>query len=208
MLGSYEVHGETIGDYLTALVQASYDQGHNNFRLDLRDVDRIDTFEHVKNFGYGLKGKKNSLLKVILISRTWLGWQTAEQAEYVGMQVFGGNVVTLGVGAKHSNFYATQCVSRAGEGAEHCKFTIRGGVGDVGNYAKNCKFTANWAFMAVTEGPTGRWPIDAPSWLDGAENCILKSHVKGGLRSARRHAGKGCKFWLLKGGEEEFFGET
>ncbi len=202
---NYEDYNSKVGMYLTTLVQASYNQGHNNFRLDLREFARTKPLVRPYGLGAWLAGSEKNRLKLTINPGTaWLGYSTGADAQYINMNVFGWTV-DLGCRAKHSNFYVLGGVSTGGEYTEHCRFTIHGSTGNFfGRFAKNCQFSLPLTFVALLEEQRTEKII----WLESAQNCILRCKIEKALADVRSSVGKGCKLYLIEKGGDSLYAET
>lgn len=177
---------ENTGLFLSALVQASYKKGYNNFEIDLR---------HIKKTSYvcsKIIGGKKRPLEIILLGNIGknslqglyyanvsvngsLDWHSLGGAEHCEVNIIGnvkGEIAggvknckvnlagsadqNFGKNALHSAFYIKGNVDSCGWEAEHSFFEIEGKIKDF------CGYKASNSQFKIT-GNAGRW-CGGKSW--------------------------------------------
>jgi formylmethanofuran dehydrogenase subunit C len=154
------------GKFLTAIIQNSYDAGHNRFRIDLREAQHKLCY-----LGHNLRGEKGRA--VMLEIDGDVGSECGQGTAYAEFNIRGNAESGCGEIAKDStfnitgntgNFFGSRAVNSAfniqgnvgnlcGREAEHSTFNIAGNAGkDCGNSAKHSRFSIEGSAGAICGG--------------------------------------------------------
>jgi len=132
-----EVNAGRTGDFLTKLIQDSYNNAHNSFVLDTQDAQ-------IGDLGYGLKGKEDNTLEVTIKGSVgeYFGWESkqsiftikgnvrdncASHSEKSTFNIEGYAGDQLGKSSQHSSFHIKGDVGEwCGSQSEYSSFTIEG----------------------------------------------------------------------------------
>ncbi len=175
------------GFFLNALIQKSYKQGNNNFKLDLRQAKPINYL------GDKFFGKKRRRLRVSVIGN--LGDYCWDNSIYCTTKIQGNVADSFARKVGFSRFSITgglknECFAQA----YNSKIEIGGETGTYcGNYADRCTVTMN--------GRPG-WRFGA-----GAKNTKFRSVSEEVIWKIKQHASRGCTFFLIVDGKDKLVGK-
>ena len=150
------------GLFISAMLQESYDAGHNNFSIDLSPIDK-----KIMNVGSMIEGKPNNAINIKIKGSdignqlcgfgSWYcsfaikgdaGHSLGTLSEYCSFDVDGSAWVRCGEQSKRSKYIISGSVGKkCAYKAQNCEFTIKGDIGGTddltgffGNYAIDCTF--------------------------------------------------------------------
>lgn len=185
------------GNFLTALIQKSYEQGNNGFEIDVRLFKAGPPPHKVDCIGYFLKGEEDRKLELTIIGDGGTNW--FHDAKNVKASVQGNVGSHFAPSAVNSEFYVSGSALGwfGGIHPKNSVFTAGGSVGMLcGQSAEGCTFEIG-----------GK--VDVTFALH-AENSVFRFRGKNPYQKDYKiSAGHGCKFYgVNKSGEEVLLEET
>ncbi|MBI4095375.1 MAG: hypothetical protein HY438_00780 [DPANN group archaeon] len=127
----------TAGVFLTAIAQLAYNQGQNNFKLDLRSLNNVldvaarnlnSKTKRLDDLCYYLAGTPKRPLEITIHGD--VGTQCCADIKYCSLKFYGSSDYNFCFGAKHSDIYVEGNLgNNCGVFAEHTNIAVVGNIG-------------------------------------------------------------------------------
>jgi hypothetical protein len=161
--------------FISALLQCSYDSGHNGFNLPLN--------REIINLAYDVYGRRED--PILITAFGSVGSAFAFDAKYLHATIHGDSNDELGLGSYCCRFNVSGDLGFSGGcGARQSTFTFRNAAGNLGNGAKDCDFYIRGHIGHIT---------NMPGEIDLIERCTYHCALQETLEYLRDN------WWVRKG---------
>ncbi len=151
------------GLFISKLIQSSYNNGYNDFELNIKDLDQINSL------GRYLKGDKDNRIRIKLIGDA--GNATGAESEHCEFIVEGNVDKAYGNNATNSFFYTTGNVDDwCGSNAIDCSFYIEK---DMGNWCGNETNNSRFYILGDVNEYIGKGSIRSEFYINGVPGEYL-----------------------------------